>query len=203
MHRAQPRRYRCNRHGEDDGACTACQLSERLHVGRHEAGDEACDYDGENDAAFAGGGNDNREEHAEEGDAEGAHDALRQGAAGDDAAGGAERPAGNSHGHSAVVIGRLEITLARDSYAEELVRDGEGDSQTVDKALPCAQALAQRTAHEHIAGVGYERDERYFHIAGVITYERDGRKLACGRVVQQAGQKALEDSEAASAADNA
>ena len=73
----------------------------------------------------------------------------------------------------------------------------------MDEALACLHTLAQRAAHEHIADVRDERDERYFNVAGVIADERDGGKLACRCVVEQAGEKALEDSEAGAAADDA
>ena len=104
LYRPNPGCSRCDDYSEDNGTCTAGKLCQRLQICCCEAGDEACDYNSENDTAFACRRNDNSKEHAKQRNAQCTYNAFWQRCTGDNAAGCANRPAWNGYCHASIVI---------------------------------------------------------------------------------------------------
>ena len=177
LYRPKPGCSRCDDYSEDNGTCTAGKLCQRLHVCCCEAGDEACDYNSENDTAFACRGHDDSKEHAKQCYTQCTDNAFWQRCTGDNAAGCANRPARNCYGHAAIVIVWIQNTGTGDSDTEKLIRYSEGHSQTMYKALRVAEPLAQRAAHQHVACIGDKGDQCYFGIAGILADEGNGGKF--------------------------
>jgi hypothetical protein len=110
LYRPKPGCSRCDDYSEDNGTCTAGKLCQRLQICCCEAGDEACDYNSENDTAFACRRNDNSKEHAKQRNAQCTYNAFWQRCTGDNAAGCANRPAWNGYGHASIVIVWIQNT---------------------------------------------------------------------------------------------
>src|SRR5574344_2796335 len=157
-----------------------------------EAQCKAREHQGTDYPVVAGGRDDDPEEHAEQGHAQRAYYLRRQQVAGNDAKGGPDGPARQGNGHGTVVVEWIQGAFAGNRDAEDFVGDVEADQYAMQQRGVRGKFLADDAAHEHVAGIGYERDERQFEI-GRIAGNDGKRRIFAGRcIVEEAGEEALQ-----------
>ena len=142
-------------------------------------------------AIFARRRDDDREEHTEKRHAQRVGHDHWQDIAGDDPQRRADGPAWRSNDEGAVAVVWIDIAWSRYRYAKDLISDPEAHQQTVDERRVRRKTLAERTAHEHIAGIGHQCDDEKLEISTQRRHDGERCIFAGGRIDQRAHQPPL------------
>ena len=135
-------------------------------------------------------GDDNGEKHAVERYAERTHKACGQQITGDVAKCRTACPCGHGDQHRAVETDGVELAGACDGDGKDLVGHIHADDEPLEKSEPLG-ALAERAAHQQIAGVGNERHQRKLGVGGARGNQGEACVFARRGVAEQADDEGL------------